>query len=90
VVITIEVFKYRCDTTCNSAKAASAGSGYMELDRRGAEMLFQVLTERAEKTAIAIASNDSFSKAHTFGRGCARRRLTGSGSAAPAAAQHGG
>ena len=29
----------------------------MELDRRGAELLFQVLTEREEKNSIAIASN---------------------------------
>ena len=35
--------------------------GYMELDRRGAEMLFQVLTEREEKNSVAIASNQSFS-----------------------------
>ena len=35
--------------------------GYMELDRRGAEMLFQVLTEREEKASVAIASNESFS-----------------------------
>ena len=40
--------------------------GYMELDKRGAELLFQVLTEREEKTSVAIASNDSFSKAHMF------------------------
>jgi len=33
--------------------------GYMELDKRGAELLFQVLTEREEKTAVAIASNNS-------------------------------
>ena len=36
--------------------------GYMELDRRGAELLFQVLTEREEKASVAIASNESFSK----------------------------
>ena len=36
--------------------------GYMELDRRGAELLFQVLTEREEKNSIAIASNQSFSR----------------------------
>ncbi|MET1153201.1 IS21-like element helper ATPase IstB [Arthrobacter sp.] len=36
--------------------------GYMELDRRGAELLFQVLTEREEKNSIAIASNESFSR----------------------------
>ncbi|MDD7942826.1 IS21-like element helper ATPase IstB [Actinomycetospora lutea] len=35
--------------------------GYMELDRRGAELLFQVLTEREETNAIAIASNQPFS-----------------------------
>jgi len=35
--------------------------GYMALDRRGAEMLFQVLTEREERNSVAIASNDSFS-----------------------------
>jgi DNA replication protein DnaC len=34
--------------------------GYMELDRRGAELLFQVLTEREEKNSVAIASNESF------------------------------
>jgi len=35
--------------------------GYMELDRRGAELLFQVLTEREETASIAIASNQPFS-----------------------------
>jgi DNA replication protein DnaC len=35
--------------------------GYMELDRRGAELLFQVLTEREETNSVAIASNQSFS-----------------------------
>jgi DNA replication protein DnaC len=35
--------------------------GYMELDRRAAELLFQVLTEREEKNSVAIASNQSFS-----------------------------
>jgi hypothetical protein len=33
----------------------------MELDRRGAELLFQVLTEREETASVAIASNESFS-----------------------------
>ncbi|MER2087879.1 IS21-like element helper ATPase IstB [Rhodococcus sp. (in: high G+C Gram-positive bacteria)] len=45
--------------------------GYMELDKRGAELLFQVLTEREEKNSVAIASNESFSKAHMFARICA-------------------
>ena len=46
----------------------------MQLDRRGAELLFQVLTEREEKTAVAIATNDSFSgwtKTFTDPRLCA-------------------
>jgi DNA replication protein DnaC len=41
---------------------------------RGAELLFQVLTEREEKTAIAIASNEPFSgwtKTFTDPRLCA-------------------
>jgi DNA replication protein DnaC len=48
--------------------------GYMELDRRGADMLFQVLTEREEKNSVAIASNESFSgwaKTFTDPRLCA-------------------
>lgn len=48
--------------------------GYMELDRRGAELLFQVLTEREEKASVAIASNESFSgwtKTFTDPRLCA-------------------
>ncbi|KAB8186820.1 hypothetical protein FH608_045835, partial [Nonomuraea phyllanthi] len=48
--------------------------GYMELDRRGAELLFQVLTEREEKASVAIASNESFGKAHMFARTCVRPR----------------
>ena len=48
--------------------------GYMELHRRGAELLFQVLTEREEKNCVAIASNESFSgwtKTFTDPRLCA-------------------
>jgi DNA replication protein DnaC len=48
--------------------------GYMELDKRGAELLFQVLTEREEKASMAIASNESFSgwtKTFTDPRLCA-------------------
>jgi DNA replication protein DnaC len=36
--------------------------GYIELDRRGAELLFQVFTEREEKNSIAVASNAAFSE----------------------------
>jgi DNA replication protein DnaC len=48
--------------------------GYMELDKRGAELLFQLLTEREEKASVAIASNESFSawtKTFTDPRLCA-------------------
>ena len=48
--------------------------GYLELDRRGAELLFQVFTEREERASIAIASNAAFSKAHMFTATCARQR----------------
>jgi len=51
--------------------------GYMELDRRGAELHFQVLTEREARSAIAIASNEPFSGwTRTFGdpRLCRHRR----------------
>jgi hypothetical protein len=34
--------------------------GYMELDKRGADLLFQVLTDREETASVAIASNESF------------------------------
>ena len=43
--------------------------------RRGAELLFQVLTEREERNSVAIASNESFSgwiKTFTDPRLCGR------------------
>ena len=48
--------------------------GYMALDKRGAELLFQVLTEREEKASVGIASNEAFSgwtKTFTDPRLCA-------------------
>lgn len=59
--------------------------GYVELDRRGAELLFQVLTEREEKNAIAIASNQSFSAwTDTFtDPACAQRSSTDSPTTPP-------
>lgn len=48
--------------------------GYMQLDQRGAELLFAVLTDREERKAVAIASNEPFSawpKAFTDPRLCA-------------------
>jgi DNA replication protein DnaC len=36
--------------------------GYVKLDSRGSELLFQILTEREEKASIAVASNLPFSE----------------------------
>jgi DNA replication protein DnaC len=36
--------------------------GYVALDGRGAELLFQILTEREEKASVAVASNLPFSE----------------------------
>jgi len=36
--------------------------GYVHLDPRGAELLFQVITEREEKSSIAVATNAPFSE----------------------------
>jgi len=36
--------------------------GYVQLDSRGADLLFQVLTEREEKSSIGLASNLPFSE----------------------------
>jgi DNA replication protein DnaC len=36
--------------------------GYVHIDPRGAELLFQVLTEREEKSSVAVASNAPFSE----------------------------
>ena len=47
---------------------------HMELHRRGAELLFQVLTEREEKNGMAIASNawcSPWTKTFTGPRLCA-------------------
>ncbi|MDL4819313.1 ATP-binding protein [Actinomadura opuntiae] len=52
--------------------------GYLELDKRGTDLLFQILADR-EETAIAVASNESFGKVHMFARMCVRqhRNCTG-------------
>lgn len=36
--------------------------GYVQLDNRGSELLFQILTEREEKASVAVASNLPFSE----------------------------
>jgi hypothetical protein len=49
--------------------------GYLELDRRGSEPLSEITTERDERSAIATASSEPFSKAHMFAATCARQQL---------------
>jgi DNA replication protein DnaC len=46
--------------------------GYVKVDPRGAELLFQIITAREEKASVAIATNLPFSKAHMFARTCVR------------------
>jgi DNA replication protein DnaC len=36
--------------------------GYIQIDRHGAELLFQIITEREEKASIALATNLPFSE----------------------------
>ncbi len=36
--------------------------GYVQLDTRGAELLFQIITEREERASVAVASNLPFSE----------------------------
>ena len=45
--------------------------GYVQIDPRGAELLFQIMTEREERASIVLASNLPFSNAHLFARTCA-------------------
>jgi DNA replication protein DnaC len=49
--------------------------GYVSLDARGAELLFQVITEREERASIAVASNAPFSE---WGRTFSDPRLSAS------------
>lgn len=46
----------RCDLLCLDE------FGYLELDKAGAKLLFQIFTDREERRAIAIASNAPFSE----------------------------
>jgi hypothetical protein len=39
--------------------------GYVQIDPRGAELLFQIITEREERASIAIATNLPFSEWRT-------------------------
>ena len=52
--------------------------GYLRLDRRGAELLFQVLTER-ERSAhrYCLTSHSLPGQRHSLTRDCALRLLTG-------------
>jgi len=56
VTLTKTIARYsRVDLLCGDEL------GYMALDKRGAELLFQMLTEREEKASVAVASNEAFS-----------------------------
>jgi len=57
--------------------------GYVKLDPHGAELLFQIITEREERASIGIGTNLPFSKAHMFAATCARHRLKMHGFAGP-------
>ncbi|GAA2425252.1 hypothetical protein GCM10010421_09890 [Streptomyces glaucus] len=62
-----------CSAASRRAYPKGEELGYRELDRYGAELLFQVLTER-EENSVAIASNESFggwTKTFTDPRLCA-------------------
>lgn len=51
---------FRFDTVaCCGFMTSIDEFGYMELDRRGDELLFQVPTEREEKASVVIVSNES-------------------------------
>lgn len=67
------------------ATSAPAVPGGRRLDHRGAELLFQVLTEREEKNSVAIASNESSAagRRRSVIRGSARPSSTGSPSPTP-------
>jgi DNA replication protein DnaC len=54
--------------------------GYVPLSPAEAELLFQVLDERSERSAVVCTTNLPFGKAHTFERTCAkwRRKCMGS------------
>jgi hypothetical protein len=52
---------WRCDMACIARRPGQRW--IWSWNKRGAELLFQVLTKREEKNSVAIASNESFSGA---------------------------
>jgi DNA replication protein DnaC len=48
--------------------------GYVQLDPRGAELLFQIITEREERASIGLATNLPFSNGERCSRPPASRR----------------
>ena len=52
-----------------------------DLDRRGAELLFHILTEPEEKKSVAVVSKEFFGKAHIFWRTLSRCCRSSTGSA---------
>ena len=64
--------------------------GYLPLDKRGAELLFQVITKRYERGSIIITTNVAFKdRPRIFARGCHHDfRAAGSPPASRATSPH--
>ena len=54
--------------------------GYLPMPTEDANALFQVISQHYLKSSIILTTNRGASKAHTFGRTCARSRLMFTGS----------
>ena len=54
--------------------------GYIPFDTEAANLFFQLVSTRYEKSSIILTSNLPFSKAHLFARTCARFRRNRTGS----------
>lgn len=60
--------------------------GYLPFDTAAASLFFQLIASRYETGSVIVTSNLAFSKAHMFGRTCARSRRNITGSRCGAAA----
>jgi DNA replication protein DnaC len=49
-------------TSASGPAARITSFGYLELDKTGAKLLFQIFTDREERRAMAVASNAPFSE----------------------------
>ena len=54
--------------------------GYIPFQGEAANLFFQLVSSRYERASMIVSSNKAFSKAHTFGRTCARWCLNNTGS----------